>query len=168
MGQNTRIISDRVDGGVLVEPPSGITHPPVEASALTDAAGNLAKFTDNGDGTATLEVKVATGAETRTDKSSLVNDVATDSTGDKLTYTVPAGKTARITHVTWRNNSGAPTVDIRLARGGTTYVLKQFTNDLDAAVGYRLQAGDVIALNVSTIAVATSTADASIHIEEKS
>lgn len=95
----------------------------------------------------------------------IADGVATDTTGVKLSYTVPAGKTARVTGVSWFNTSGTPTVQLQLVRSAATIVIRQDVDSFTAAPGLRLQAGDTIQLAVTVLAVA-GTADASISVEE--
>lgn len=100
------------------------------------------------------------------DKTVLVDNVATDTTGVKLSYTVPTGKTARVAGVSWWNNSGTPTVALELVRGANTVVIRSDSASYREVLGLRLEAGDTLRFNVTTAAAASSTADATISLEE--
>lgn len=94
--------------------------------------------------------------------------IATDSTGIKLSYTVPAGKAAEVVDATWRNITGNPTVVLQVDRGGGLEIGMETsaTGDIHATGVLILEAGDSVQWNVRIAAVATSTADASFSIRE--
>jgi hypothetical protein len=87
------------------------------------------------------------------------------STGVKLSYTVPAGRQARISLISAANFNGAPTVQLRITVGGTTVVLSSGTVAQVSTGGVYLNAGDVADLNVSAL-VAATTFDGAIAAEE--
>jgi hypothetical protein len=100
-------------------------------------------------------------------QNSLGDGVATDALAVVLTYTVPAGRTAKVTQTTLRLNSGAPSIDLELVQGGATIVIYRATADRIDQTGLRLEAGDVLQFRVVVAAIAGSTADLSIHVEEQ-
>ena len=98
--------------------------------------------------------------------SKTLDNGATDSTGVKLSYTVPAGKTARLLSAGWFNNSGTPTVRLEIVRGAATIIQRQDTTSYREAIETALQAGDTIQFNVTVAGAASSTADAQLSIIE--
>jgi len=56
MGVNSRIVADAAGHLAAVTPPTDVATPTVPAMVLVDGSGNIFKTTDNGDGTATLNV----------------------------------------------------------------------------------------------------------------
>ena len=99
-------------------------------------------------------------------QNKIVDNAATDATGVKLSYTVPAGKTARLLSASWFNNSGTPTVRLEIVRGGTTVVLRQDTASYREGIETALDPGDVVRFNVTVAAAASSTADAQLSVIE--
>lgn len=87
------------------------------------------------------------------------------STGVKLTYTVPAGKQARVWDVSVANFTLGPTVQARITVGGVTIVLQSGTAAFDFAGAAFLNAADTCDVNVSAL-VGASSFDAGIHVEE--
>lgn len=100
--------------------------------------------------------------------SELADGIATDAAGVKLTYTPPSGKRARLRAFHWFNNSGAPTVRLEIVRGGLVHVLQEWaTSGSDSVAGIILEPGDSARFSVAVAALAGSTADAGLHIEEQ-
>lgn len=107
-------------------------------------------------------------AERYRGESVLGDGVATDSTGTKLSYTAPTSRRARVRAVSWFNVTGAPTVQLRITRGGATITVEEFTaSSLDAVSGTQLEPDDTISFVITAAALAGSTADIAIHVEEE-
>lgn len=86
-------------------------------------------------------------------------------TGVKLSYTVPAGKQARLGDVSVANFTLGPTVQARATIGGVTIVLQSGTAAFEYNGVVFGNAGDVFDVNVSAL-VGASSFDAGIHVEE--
>lgn len=91
------------------------------------------------------------------------NDVATDTTGTKLEYTVTSASGARLVDVSWVNNTGSPTVQLQIIRAGTTIVVSGAMSGLR---NISLQNGDIVRWVVTTAAAAGSTADATLSVSD--
>lgn len=77
------------------------------------------------------------------------------STGIKLTYTVPAGRQARITGAWIRQTAGAATIGTRASIGGTACQGPAFAGDTTFAAGICLDTGDSFSLTVAVLDAAT-------------
>lgn len=92
--------------------------------------------------------------------------VSTVAAGSVLSYTVPAGKTARLTHVAATRAGGSPTIQLQVVRAGTTYALgAAAAADIDRVLNLPLQAGDEVRVRC-TVGAAGSTTDALLGILE--
>lgn len=98
-------------------------------------------------------------------RSPVVDGVDTTTTGVKLSYTVPAGGSAKLLSASWFNNAGTPTVKLQILRGAATIVLRQDAASFRESIPTTLLDGDVVQLNV-TVGGTTSNADAQLSIEE--
>lgn len=97
----------------------------------------------------------------------LGDNLDTTTTGEKLQYTAPAGKTARVWLATWFNNSGTPTVQLRHTRGAAVIVLRQDAASYVQQGPISLESGDKISFEVTVAGAVGANADASFHIEEQ-
>ena len=99
------------------------------------------------------------------DKTSIAAAASTATTGVKLSYTVPAGKTARLTGASAGTVGAGVTLQLQLVRAASTLVLDSITASKVETLTIELQAGDVIQWNC-TVAVAATTADLTLGIQE--
>lgn len=127
---------------------------------LRGAAGNL----QHADVTSDTPLPVSTRSNQRL---VIADNAATDAVGVKATYTAPAGTTARVLSISFFNNSGTPTVQVQVVRGGATIVIRQEAVTFLDTTPIVLQAGDRLDINVTAAAALTSTADISISIDER-
>lgn len=102
----------------------------------------------------------AASAQTR-----IADSAATDTVGQKLAYTVPAGARAVFHYAGFLNNLGSPTVNLNLIRGGAQITLASGTAQR-WVMDVPLQAGDTIELNVIVAAAAGSSSDFIIAVTE--
>jgi hypothetical protein len=87
------------------------------------------------------------------------------SVGVKLSYTVPAGRTAMLRYIGVANFSGNPTVQLRVTYNAITVVISSGTVAQNQQPNISLNAGDIVDLNVSA-SIAASTFDGVISAEE--
>lgn len=94
--------------------------------------------------------------------SLLASAVSTAAAGTVLSYTVPTGGMVVLTSASWNLDGGtAPTMQLQLIRGATTYVLQSGTAGVFLTPGIPLQGGDTIRWQC-TVGGAGSTVDATL------
>lgn len=101
------------------------------------------------------------------DKLPLGRAVATDAVNaDIVTYTVPAGKTARLKHA-WRyDRSGAPTTQLQIVRSANIHIVRQDAAAWREVLDMRLEDGDTARIRVTTAGAAGANADGGLSLEE--
>lgn len=93
------------------------------------------------------------------------DNLDTSTIGVKLSYTVPAGVNATLTHLSWTLTAGAaPTIEWRLSRGGVVSTIQTGAANMLATPSLPLIPGDIVQLNVSVLGAA-STVDAVIGVQ---
>ena len=97
-------------------------------------------------------------------ESVIGDELAAGTTGVKLSYTAPATGAAAVVGVFVFYNSGTPTIQLRVTKGGVTALLRQDTASYREVTPIHLEGGDTLDLNVS--ATAAVTFDAFFSVEE--
>ena len=90
---------------------------------------------------------------------------STAAVADVLTYTPPAGRSARVGTITRFDNTGAPTTQVQLRRGAETIVVRQDAAGFRENLNVMLEPGDTLAIRVTVLAAGGSS-DFSASIEE--
>lgn len=100
------------------------------------------------------------------DRSVMVDAAAMDSTGVKLAYTVPAGRSAELWAVSVTVFGGSPTIRTEFVRGTDVIQVAQNTGGFVLSRIFLLEAGDIIRLNVTAAGAAGTTADIVFSLKE--
>lgn len=98
-------------------------------------------------------------------QSILAQGVAISTTGVKLSYTVPAGSTGRLTGWSYFSSTGTATIVVSVVRGGTTVILQAAGSSLAVTTNVPLSGGDTVTMSVSTAGGAGQTGDFQLGIE---
>lgn len=108
---------------------------------------------------------MADDLQDRLQKTEVADGVDTSGLGIKLTYTVPAGKTATVTFCSIARTGGG-TFQLEVVRASATYSLgAAFASDLREALDVQLEAGDAFSVRCTS---AGTSADIWLGIVEKS
>jgi hypothetical protein len=91
--------------------------------------------------------------------------VGVDTTGVKLTYTVPAGRRAWVTYAAWSANGGTVALEV-LPAGATNPVVLTSGTNINQSLNLTLTAGDAVRFRVTVAGTAGQTGSGIITVLE--